>query len=193
MKKIILAGGCFWCTEASFSPEFGIIKATSGYFGGKFPSPTYQDVLTETTGHREAVEIEYDGSEKSLRKILVNYWHGIDPTQADGQFHDIGESYQTAIYYFDDEQKKLAEESKKVLQDALNDPHQLPLIKGERKVHTEILDGNGLTFYPAEEYHQKYAEKNPLHYQAYKTGSGRAAFIKNNWYDDHTFDNFLQS
>ena len=182
-KKIILAGGCFWCTEASFNPEFGIAKATSGYFGGKFPNPTYEDVLTETTGHKEVVEVEYDGNEKSLKKILVNYWHSIDPTQADGQFHDRGESYQTAIYYFDEEQKKMAEESKKILENSK---------KFDKPIAVEILDGEGLTFYLAEEYHQNYSQKNPLRYQSYKMGSGRSGFIKNNWHDDHTFDGFLR-
>ena len=181
-KKIILAGGCFWCTEASFNPEFGVIKATSGYFGGHLVNPTYRDVTSETSGHREVVEVEYDGEEKSLKKILVNYWHGIDPTQSDGQFHDRGESYQTAIYYFEEEQKKLAEESKRILEDSK---------KFDKPIAVEIIDGRGQTFYPAEEYHQDYAKKNPVHYNSYKVGSGRADFIKNNWYDDHTFDQFL--
>lgn len=191
LEKIIFAGGCFWCTEAAFNPEFGVEAAISGYFGGKFPNPTYEDVSGHATDHREVVEVFYNPASTTLKKLLVNYWHDIDPTQKDGQFHDIGHQYTTAIYYFTDEQKKLAEESKKILQEVLNDPFQLPLIKGERKVVVEILAGNELTFWPAEEYHQDYSEKNPVRYEYYKNGSGRSDFIKNNWKDDHTFDKFL--
>jgi peptide methionine sulfoxide reductase msrA/msrB len=182
LQKIIFAGGCFWCTEAAFDPEYGVVQAYSGYFGGTFPNPTYEDVVTETTGHREVVQVYFNTASTSLRKQLVNYWHDIDPTQTDGQFHDIGESYKTAIYYFTDEQKQLAEESKKILEDSK---------KFDKPIAVEIKDASGLTFYPAEEYHQKYAEKNPVRYEYYKNGSGRTAFIKNNWKDDHTFDAFL--
>jgi peptide methionine sulfoxide reductase msrA/msrB len=114
----------------------------------------------------------------------VNYWHDIDPTQADGQFHDIGHQYTPAIYYFTDEQKKLAEESKKILEDSKK--------FSDKPIAVEILDGSGLTFYPAEEYHQDYAEKNPVRFQYFEKGSGRVDFVKNNWKGDHTFDGFLK-
>jgi peptide methionine sulfoxide reductase msrA/msrB len=130
------------------------------------------------------VEVFFNNNSESIRKNLVNYWHDIDPTQTDGQFHDIGHQYTTAIYYFTEEQKALAEESKKILEDSKKFP---------KPIAVEILDGRGLTFYPAEEYHQNYAEKNPLRYEYFKKGSGRTDFIKNNWAGDKTFAKFLSS
>ncbi len=120
-----------------------------------------------------------------IKKLLVKFWQDIDPTQKDWQLHDIGFQYTTAIYYFTDEQKMLAEESKKVLEDSKK--------FGDKKIEVQILDGRGLTFYPAEEYHQDYSDKNPVRYEYYKKGSGRTDFIKNNWKDDHTFDAFLNN
>lgn len=183
LDKLVFAGGCFWCTEAAFNPEFGVTSAVSGYFGGKFQNPTYEEVSNHETDHREAVQVYFNPASTTVRKLLVNYWHDIDPTQADGQFHDIGFQYTPAIYYFSEEQKKLAEESKKILEDSKK--------FGDKKITVEILDGRELTFYPAEEYHQDYSEKNPVRYEYYKKGSGRTDFIKNNWKDDHTFDSFL--
>jgi peptide methionine sulfoxide reductase msrA/msrB len=129
------------------------------------------------------VQVYFNTASTSIKKQLVNYWKDIDPTQTDGQFHDIGYQYTTAIYYFTDEQKQLAEESKKILEDSK---------KFDKPIAVEIKDGRGLTFYPAEEYHQDYSVKNPVRYEYYKNGSGRTAFIKNNWKDDHTFDSFLK-
>lgn len=184
LQKMVFAGGCFWCTEASFNPEFGVESAVSGYFGGKFPNPTYEEVSGHKTDHRESVLVYFNTASTSVKKLLVNYWHDIDPTQADGQFHDIGFQYTPAIYYFTDEQKVLAEESKKILEDSRK--------FGDKKITVEILDGRGLTFYPAEEYHQDYAQKNPVRYEYFKKGSGRTDFVKNNWKGDKTFDAFLQ-
>lgn len=183
LQKIVFAGGCFWCTEAAFNPEFGVKEIISGYFGGTFPNPTYADVSGHKTDHRESVVVYFENSTTSLKKVLVNYWHDIDPTQTDGQFHDIGHQYTTAIYYFTEEQKKFAEETKKILEDSKK--------FGEQKIAVEILDGRDFTFYPAEEYHQDYAVKNPVRYEYFKKGSGRADFIKNNWKGDKTFENFL--
>lgn len=183
LQKIVFAGGCFWCTEASFNPDFGVKEIISGYFGGTFPNPTYEDVSAHKTDHREAVIVYFENSNTNFKKLLVNYWHDIDPTQADGQFHDIGHQYTNAIYYFTDEQKKLAEESKKVLEDSKK--------FADKKIAVEIIDGKDFVFYPAEEYHQDYAEKNPVRYEYFKKGSGRADFVKNNWKGDKTFDTFL--
>lgn len=185
LQKVVFAGGCFWCTEAAFNPELGAKNAISGYFGGQYPNPTYEDVSSHKTDHREVVQVYFDPSSTNFKKLLVNYWHDIDPTQADGQFHDIGFQYTTAIYYFNEEQKKLAELSKKVLENSKK--------FGDKKIVVEILDGRGLTFYPAEEYHQDYSDKNPVRYEYYKKGSGRTDFINDNWKNDHTFDIFLQS
>lgn len=183
LQKIVFAGGCFWCTEASFNPDFGVVSAISGYFGGKFPNPTYEQVSHHETDHRESVIVYFEPGENNFKKLLVNYWHSVNPTQADGQFSDIGFQYTSAIYYFTDEQKKLAEESKKVLEDSKK--------FSDQKIVVEILDGKDLVFYPAEEYHQDYAEKNPVRYEYFKKGSGRTDFIKNNWKGDKTFENFM--
>lgn len=181
-EKIIFAGGCFWCTEASFNPEFGVVSATSGYIGGSVKNPNYSQVSSGNTGAVEAVEVIYLPSNMNFQKLLVNFWKGIDPTDADGQFADQGTQYHTGIYYFTSDQKKLAEESKNILENSkkFNSPIVVP-----------IIDGANLDFTPAEEYHQKYADKNPIHYYMYKKGSGRAGFIEKNWVHDHTFDEFL--
>ena len=183
LQKIAFAGGCFWCTEASFSPEYGVAEAVSGYMGGTVEGPTYEQVSSGTTGAREAVLVYFDNNVVSLKKLLVNYWTHIDPTQTNGQFHDIGSQYQTAIYYFSSEQKKVIEESKRVLEDSG---------KFNQPITVEILDASKFNFYPAESYHQKYATKNPMQYSMYKKGSGRAGFIRDHWENDKTFDNFLK-
>jgi peptide methionine sulfoxide reductase msrA/msrB len=151
----------------------------SGFFGGTTPNPTYEN----HGDHREGVLVYFNNASTSYPKLLVNYWKHIDPTQADGQFADIGPSYKTAIYYFNDEQKRLADETKKILEDSKK--------FGDEKIAVEILDGNAFTFYPAEEYHQDYAEKNPVRYEYFKKGSGRAKFIHDNWDGDKTFEQFL--
>lgn len=179
LQKAVFSGGCFWCTEASFSPEYGVVNAVSGFFGG-----TSKNVSYESHGdHREGVLIYFNNASTSYKKLLVNYWKHIDPTQADGQFADVGPSYKTAIYYFNDEQKKLAEESKQILEDSK---------KFDQPIAVEILDGAGSQFHPAEEYHQDYADKNPVRYNYYKQGSGRTDFIHKYWDNDKTFENFLK-
>jgi peptide methionine sulfoxide reductase msrA/msrB len=184
LQKMIFAGGCFWCTAASFNPEYGVVEAFSGYFGGKFPNPTYEQISNHETDHREVVLVYFNPASTTAKKMLVNFWHDIDPTQTDGQFADIGFQYTTAIYYFNEEQKTLAEESKNILENSKK--------FADKKIVTEILSGSGLIFYPAEEYHQDYAEKNPVRYEYYKNGSGRAQFINENWLGDKTFDGFLK-
>lgn len=183
-EKVIFAGGCFWCTEASFNPEFGVVSAVSGYVGGSIKNPTYSQVSTGDTGAVEAVLVEYNPEQTNFKKLLVNFWHSIDPTDADGQFADKGTQYHTGIYYFNDSQKKLAEESKQILEDSK---------KFSSPIVVPIIDGRDLDFTEAEEYHQKYAEKNSLHYNLYKKGSGRAGFIEKNWKGDKTFETFLKN
>lgn len=181
LQKSVFSGGCFWCTEASFDPEYGVVQAVSGFFGGTSPNPTY-----ESHGdHREGVLVYFNNASTSYKKLLVNYWKHIDPTQDNGQFADIGSSYKTAIYYFNNEQKELANESKTILQESKK--------FGDKKIVVEILNGTDYAFFPAEEYHQDYAEKNPVRYDYYKTGSGRSDFVKTNWKEDKTFDSFLNS
>ncbi|KAB7708996.1 peptide-methionine (S)-S-oxide reductase MsrA [Bacillus aerolatus] len=169
-EKATFAGGCFWCMVKPFDEQPGIKKVISGYTGGITENPTYEEVCSETTGHYEAVEITFDPSVFPYEKLLDVYWTQIDPTDAGGQFYDRGQSYQTAIFYHTEEQRVLAEESKKKLDESGRFP--LP-------VAVKILPAK--PFYPAEEYHQHYYKKNPAHYESYQQGSGRAAFIRNHW------------
>ncbi|MBI1276357.1 peptide-methionine (S)-S-oxide reductase MsrA [bacterium] len=171
-KKAVFAGGCFWCMEASFDHygREGILSVTSGYTGGKVANPTYEQVGTDTTGHREAVEIVYDPKKVSYDKLLEVFWSNIDPTDEGGQFYDRGTHYKTAIFYMDEGQKKEAEASKEAVAKKLG-----------KTVYTEILPA--AVFYPAEDYHQDFYKKDPSHYNAYKKGSGREEKLKKIWGD----------
>ncbi|WP_277677966.1 peptide-methionine (R)-S-oxide reductase MsrB [Gracilibacillus dipsosauri] len=169
-ERAIFAGGCFWCMVEPFDQQPGIIQVESGYTGGDKPNPTYEEVCSNTTGHREAVEITFDPTIFPYEKLLQIFWQQIDPTDAGGQFHDRGESYKTAIYYTNERQKELAEASKQQLEASG---------KFTKPIVTDILPAK--TFYPAEEKHQDYYRKQTFHYQLYKKGSGRADFIKKHW------------
>lgn len=153
-EKATLAGGCFWCIESAFLDVFGIESTKSGYMGGEVPNPTYEQVCTGTTGHYEVVEVNYNPDQITFLQLLDIFWRHIDPFDAGGQFADRGSQYQTAIFYHNAWQKQLAEESKGAVESLFN-----------RKVATQILPLK--TFYPAEEYHQAYCNKRPLHYQSY--------------------------
>ncbi|MBD8068056.1 peptide-methionine (S)-S-oxide reductase MsrA [Bacillus sp. PS06] len=166
------AGGCFWCMVKPFDEMPGIIKVVSGYTGGWKENPTYEEVCQETTGHYEAVQITYNPEEFSYELLLQLFWQQIDPTDAGGQFYDRGGSYKTAIFYHNQNQKELAEQSKKQL--AESGKFSAPIV-------TEILPAK--EFYEAEEYHQHYYKKNPAHYLRYSVGSGRAGFIERHWRD----------
>jgi len=165
------AGGCFWCMVKPFDQWPGIIQVISGYTGGDLPNPTYEQVCSDRTGHYEAVQITFDPAIISYEEILTVFWQSIDPTDAGGQFGDRGSSYQTAIFYHNEAQKTLAEETKKELQ--ASGPF------GGRPIVTPILPAK--PFYPAETYHQDYYKKNPMHYQRYSIGSGRAGFLERHW------------
>jgi peptide methionine sulfoxide reductase msrA/msrB len=164
------AGGCFWCMVTPFEEWPGIVKVESGYTGGHTDNPTYKEVCSETTGHFEAVQITYDPSIISYEKIVSLFWKQIDPTDEGGQFYDRGESYRTAIFYHNEEQKMAAETSKKELQESG---------RFNKSIATLILPAQ--RFYKAEEYRQEYHKKNPFHYKRYREGSGRDRFIKDNW------------
>ncbi|MGE5560554.1 MAG: peptide-methionine (S)-S-oxide reductase MsrA [Chloroflexota bacterium] len=164
------AGGCFWCMVAPFTDLPGVRQVVSGYTGGQTESPTYEEVCSGTTGHREAVQITFDPDRTSYDDLLNVYWQQIDPTDPGGQFHDRGSSYRTAIYYHSDEQRQLAEASKRRLQQSG---------RFDRPIVTEILPAS--TFYPAEEYHQDYHRRHPSDYRNYRIGSGRQAFIDEHW------------
>jgi peptide methionine sulfoxide reductase msrA/msrB len=170
IKKAVFAGGCFWCMEPPYSFIDGVIDVKAGYTGGHVENPTYRQVSSGTSGHYEAIEITYDPQKVDYRKLLDIFWKNIDPTDDGGQFADRGTQYLTAIFYADENQKKVAEESKKQLNESG---------KFKTPVTTAILPAE--KFYEAEDYHQDYAAKNPRSYESYKIGSGRAGFIKRVW------------
>lgn len=164
------AGGCFWCMVKPFDRYDGVLNVVSGYTGGDIENPSYELVCTNTTGHREAVQITFDPTVISYEALLDIFWRQIDPTDAGGQFFDRGDSYKTAIYTHSEEQRIAAEKSKEALQESgrFSEP-----------IQTEILLAK--QFYLAEEGHQDYYLKNPAHYNRYAVGSGRVQFIKNHW------------
>ena len=173
-RTAIFAGGCFWCIQPAFDKAKGVIKTIVGYCGGTEPNPTYEVVSSEKTGYRESIEITYDPAKISYDQLLDIYWRQIDPTQADGQFTDIGPSYRAAIFYGNDDEKRIAEASKEKLARAG---------KFSKPIVTEILPA--MKFYPAEAYHQKYYQQNPEHFEAFEEGSGRVSFKKKAWSDEH--------
>lgn len=169
-EKATFAGGCFWCMVKPFDQFPGIKEVVSGYTGGFTENPTYEEVCKDTTGHYEAVQITFDPSTFSYEELVEIFWQQIDPTDDGGQFHDRGTSYKTAIFYHNEEQKKVAEQSKQQLEKSGR--FQKPIV-------TEILPA--APFYRAEEYHQDYYKKQPIRYMMYRKGSGRDNFIKTNW------------
>jgi peptide methionine sulfoxide reductase msrA/msrB len=169
-KTAIFAGGCFWCMQPPYDQAKGVVKTVVGYTGGSEADANYQKVSAHQTKHREAIQVTYDPAQISYEQLLDIFWRQINPTQADGQFHDIGLSYQAAIYYGNEEEKKLAEASKERL--GKSGRFQKPIV-------TEILPS--MNFYPAEEYHQKYYLKNPADFEAYHVGSGRVSFLEKAW------------
>jgi methionine-S-sulfoxide reductase len=174
-QKATFAGGCFWCMQPPFDALPGVISTVVGYSGGHVDHPTYEDVSTGHTGHLEAIEVVYDPAKVTYNQLLDVFWRQIDPTQADGQFVDRGSQYATAIFFHDDEQKKLAEASKKNLNDSK---------LFDKPIVTGVVPAK--PFWPAEEYHQKYYVKKTFHYKLYKQGSGREAFIEKKWGPDAT-------
>lgn len=170
MAVATFAGGCFWCMVKPFDEQPGIESVVSGYTGGHVENPTYEQVCSETTGHYEAVQITFDPAVYPYKDLVELYWQLIDPTDAGGQFFDRGQSYETAIFYHDDEQKQIAEASKEALQNSG---------KFDQPIAVKILPAK--PFYPAEEYHQQYYKKEPLHYERYSHGSGRVAFQQQHW------------
>ena len=164
------AGGCFWCVEADFDKVPGVLGTVSGYTGGALKNPTYQTVTAGASGHREAVRIVFDPKLVSYATLVEIFWRSVDPTDGGGQFCDRGESYATAIFANSREQKRIAEASKERLQKSA-----VP----KRRVVTPIETAG--VFYPAEDYHQDYYQKNPIRYNLYRYGCGRDARIKEVW------------
>ncbi|MBU3917251.1 peptide-methionine (R)-S-oxide reductase MsrB [bacterium] len=168
----IFAGGCFWCMEHPFEKMEGVIDVISGYTGGDEIDPSYGDVSSGQTGHLEAIQIIFDSSKISYKALLDIYWRQIDPTDSRGQFVDRGPQYGTAIFYKNDEQKKLAEQSRKELGES--NRYQKPIVTPIRKASE---------FYAAEEYHQDYYRENPQRYMSYRKNSGRDRFLEEIWKD----------
>ena len=169
-ETAIFAGGCFWCVEADFDKVPGVLDTQSGYIGGERPDPTYEEVSAGGTGHAEAVRITYDPEKVSYQKLLDLFWRSIDPTTPDRQFCDRGSQYRSAIFYLNEEQRRLAEASRATLE--ADKPFPEPIV-------TEISPAG--EFYPAEEYHQDYYRKNPLRYRYYRFSCGRDQRLEALW------------
>lgn len=167
-KTAIFAGGSFWCVESDFDKVPGVVRTVSGYTGGTAPNPTYERVSAGGTGHREAVRITYDPSQVGYAELLIAFWRSVDPTDPDGQFCDRGESYRTAIFVGDDEQRRLAEASMRAAEEALGTTVVTP------------IEAAG-PFFPAEEYHQEFYEKSPVRYRYYRWICGRDRRVEELW------------
>ncbi|WP_438318876.1 peptide-methionine (S)-S-oxide reductase MsrA [Sporosarcina sp. FA9] len=170
LEKAAFAGGCFWCMVKPFKEWEGIHDVVSGYMGGHIENPTYEDVKKGESGHLEVVEITFDPNLFTYEKLLNIYWQQIDPTDAGGQFGDRGESYSTAIFYYTNEQRQIAEKSKKELETSAK--YSNPIVTPVRPAET---------FNRAEEYHQDYYEKEKEHYEKDRAKSGRDEFLKEYW------------
>ena len=164
----IFAAGCFWCVESDFDKVDGVTSTTSGYTGGKEANPTYNQVSAGATGHTEAVEISYDPSKVSYQKLLDHFWRNVDPFAKDRQFCDSGKQYRSAIFYRNEDEKRLAEESKKAVE-----------AKFSKKVETEIVPASAFT--AAEDYHQDFYLKNPAKYKFYRWNCGRDQRLEQLW------------
>lgn len=173
----IFAGGCFWSIESDFDHAPGVISTTSGYIGGHVENPTYEQVVTETTGHREAVMVEYDPAVTDYATLLDTFFHLIDPIDTRGQFCDFGESYTTAVYAGTEDELKLAEAEKTQVAEELGQP-------------VATLIAMAPTFYPAEDYHQNFWQGKEVlvngltreqHYARYRVGCGKNGQVEAIW------------
>lgn len=172
LQKATFAGGCFWCMEHPFDELPGVVSVTSGYTGGHKRNPTYEEVSAGGTGHAESVQVIYDPGKIGYDRLLTRFWHNVDPTAKDRQFCDSGNQYRSAIFYHDEEQRRLALKSRQALE--ANKPFKGAIV-------TEIVAAT--VFYPAEEYHQRYYKKNPLRYSYYRLSCGRDHRLKELWGD----------
>ena len=171
--KATFAGGCFWCMEGPFDELDGVLSTTSGYTGGHMANPTYEQVSAGGTGHAEAVEVAYDPQRISYQELLTVYWRNVDPTTPNAQFCDHGDQYRPAIFYHNEEQRRLAEASKQEINRTKT---------FNASIVTEITQAT--EFYPAEEYHQDFYRKNPIRYKFYRLTCGRDARLTELWGSD---------
>lgn len=161
--------------QPPFDNQPGVVHTQVGYMGGHVDNPSYEQVCSGTTGHAEVIQVQFNPEEVSYSTLLEVFWHNVNPTTLNQQFADRGTQYRTAIFYHDPEQQAAAEASKVQLQQS--NQFSQPVV-------TEIVPAT--TFYPAEDYHQFYYQKNQIHYQMYKHGSGRAAWLKQQWGNGHS-------
>jgi peptide-methionine (S)-S-oxide reductase len=164
------AGGCFWCMEPPYDKLDGVSATISGYTGGNKADPTYQEVSSGGTGHTEAVQVTYDPTKVTYEELLEVFWRNVDPLDAGGQFCDRGSQYRTGIFVHDEAQRRLAAASKQALEDSG---------RFKEPIVTEIEDAG--PFYPAEDYHQDYYEKNPIRYKFYRWNCGRDQRLAELW------------
>lgn len=169
IQTAVFAGGCFWCLEADFEKLPGVISADSGYAGSNIGTPTYEQVSAGRTAYAESVRVSYDNTKIKYTELLSYFWKHIDPTVKDKQFCDSGHQYRTAIFYANDEQKIMAEQSKQALISSGKFP----------QIYTEVAPVGKFTL--AEDYHQDYYKKNPIRYKFYRAQCGRDARIKEVW------------
>jgi peptide-methionine (S)-S-oxide reductase len=169
-RTAVFAGGCFWCVEADFDKVPGVLDTVSGFTGGTVENPSYKQVTYGDTGHYEAVEVTFDPDRVSYEQLVDTFWRTVDPTDAGGQFCDRGDSYRTAVFVADQDQQQAAEASKAEAVAALG-----------QEIVTPVLEA--ATFWPAEDYHQDYYEKNSLQYKYYRWRCGRDARIEELWGD----------
>lgn len=170
LAKAAFAGGCFWCMEEAFEKVPGVTSVTSGYMGGRVENPSYEQVSGGGTGHAEAVEVSYDPQKVSYGALLEAFWHNVDPVTPNAQFCDHGSQYRAVIFYQTDDQKRLAEESKRTLEQSR---------RFTQPIVTELVMAS--QFYPAEDYHQDFYKKNPIRYKFYKYNCGRAQRLEELW------------
>jgi peptide-methionine (S)-S-oxide reductase len=164
------AGGCFWCVESDFDKVAGVVETVSGYMGGHVKNPGYKQVSAGGTGHAEVVRVTFDPEQVSYTQLLEVFWHSIDPTVRDQQFCDKGRQYRSAVFYQDEQQQQLAEQSRQALEQSK--PFKAAIV-------TEIEPAK--TFYAAEDYHQNYYKKNPLRYKYYRHSCGRDQRLQQLW------------
>ncbi|MFS1523060.1 peptide-methionine (S)-S-oxide reductase MsrA [Microbulbifer sp. 2304DJ12-6] len=168
IRTAVFAGGCFWCMEPPYDKVNGVLETTSGYSGGHVKNPTYEQVSAGGTGHAEVIQIKYDANKVSYSDLLTIFWHNIDPFDAGGQFCDRGDQYRSEIFYSNEQERELAEASKKKVEAEL-----------DKTVATQIKPAS--TFYPAEAYHQNYYQRNPLRYKYYRFRCGRDQRLEEVW------------
>jgi peptide-methionine (S)-S-oxide reductase len=170
LEKATFAGGCFWCMQPAFDHIPGVVGTTVGYTGGDKQHPTYEEVSDGGTGHAESIEVTFDPKKVTYQQLLNVFWHNIDPTSKDREFCDVGHQYRTAIFFHGAEQEREAKASEKEIEETK--PFKDPIV-------TEIVAAS--TFWPAEDYHQDYYLKNPVHYKFYRYNCGRDERLRELW------------